>query len=108
MGRHEVQHFHKSSKKYETDLIIGIDDNPPDARNAMFYVRMKSIRKESGRKDRAREIWLSNKELKKLGVLMTIASRFWRKHTLAKNTVHTQKRIEEFIEKWEMKRASLA
>jgi len=104
MTRTAVEIFHKEPQKYEIDFIIGIDDNPIDANNAMFYVRMESIRKKTGRHDKAREIWLSSEEMEKLSMLMSMASKFWKIHTLKKNTPHTREKIAEFIEKWERKR----
>jgi len=104
MTRKAVEIFHKEPEKYEIDFIVGIDDNPPEARNAMFYLRMESVRKETDRHDKAREIWLSSEELEKLSMLMSMASKFWKNHTLKKNTSRTQKRIAEFIEKWEVTR----
>jgi len=103
MVRKKVQHFHKTTEDYEIDFIVGIDDNPRHAKNAMFYIRMESFRKKKGTKDRAREIWLSSEELERLGVLMTMASGFWKKHTLAKNTNYARRKIAEFIEKWKMR-----
>jgi len=104
MARKAVEIFHKEPEKYEIDLIIGIDDNPSDANNAMFYVRMESIKERTGRHDKAREIWLSSEEMGKLSMLMSMASKFWKNHTLEKNTFHTRKKVAEFIEKWEQTR----
>jgi hypothetical protein len=104
MTRTKIERIHKNPEKYEIDLIIGVDDNPDDAKNAMFYVRMESFRKETEKQDRAREIWLSNEE-DRLIALFSMASKFWKKYTLKKNTVRTKKKIARFKEKWKLARA---
>ena len=104
MARKVVEKLHKEPGEYEIDFIIGIDDNPSEANNAMFYIRMESIRKKNNKQDRAREIWLSCEEMDRLSMLMSMSSKFWKNHTLAKNTPKTRKTITEFIRKLKLTR----
>jgi hypothetical protein len=107
MTKTVVERIQKRPPDFDIDFIVGVDDNPDLANNAMFYVRMESITKKSGEYHKPREIYFSNEEMKKLSVLMTFASKFWEKNTLEKNTVRTKKKIKKFKKTWKLKKASL-
>jgi len=95
-----VEKFSKETRGHEITLTAGIDPSPPDPYpNAIFYVRMESIDKETNKKSKVEPIWLSLNEMAKLSVLMTIASRFWIER-LEKTSWQSQKRIEAFINAW--------
>ena len=95
-----VEAISKETSEHEIKLIAGIEPNPPDPySNAIFYVRMESIDKETNKKSKVESIWLSLNEMAKLSVLMTIASRFWLER-LEKGSGHSQKRITAFVDAW--------
>ncbi len=107
MTRVEIEHLEAHPKKYDIHFIVGVDSNPEDARNAMFYIRMKSFRKEEERHDFAREIWLSCDDMEKLSELLIYASKYWDRHTLRKGTNRTKRDIDRFNRVWEKKKAKL-
>ena len=95
-----VEKFSKETGEHEITLIAGIDLSPPDPYpNAIFYVRMESIDKETNKKSKVEPIWLSLNEMAKLSVLMTIASRFWLER-LEKASWQSRKRVKAFVNAW--------
>jgi len=100
MKKQLVEEFFKDTGEHQISLIAGIDPNPPAPYpNAIFYIRMKSIDKETNKKSKVKPIWLSLNEMLKLSVLMTIASRFWLER-LEKNSWNRRKKIKKFIDTW--------
>lgn len=86
----------QSSECGEIRLIAGIDPNPPDPYpNAIFYICMVSPDIGTKKPCKTEKIWLSLSEMTRLGVLMTIASRFWVER-LNKGEEYTEERIKEF------------
>ena len=50
MRRQLVEKFHKETSEHEIDLIAGIIPDPPDPYpNAIFYLRMESTEKYTGK-----------------------------------------------------------
>lgn len=95
-----VEKFSKETKKHKITLIAGIEPDPPDPRsNVIFYLRMESIEKNTGEKQKVEPIWLSLGEMVKLSVLMTIASQFWLER-LDKDSKYSRERIEAFRKAW--------
>ena len=95
-----VEKFSKDTGEHEIELIAGIEPNPPDPRpNAIFYLRMESIEKSTGEKQKVEPIWLSLGEMVKLSVLMTIASQFWLER-LDKDSKYSKERIKAFKNAW--------
>ena len=102
MRKQLVEEFFKETETHEIRLIAGIDPEPPDPHpNAIFYIRMESIEKETKEKCKAQQIWLSLNEMGKLNILMTVASRFWEER-LEKGSRYSQKRIKAFIKVWNL------
>lgn len=100
MGRQLVEEFRKETSDHEIRLIAGIEPDPyAPYPNAIFYIRMESVDKETNRRTKVKPIWLSLNEMAKLSVLMTIASRFWLER-LEQKTWRGRKRIEDFIDAW--------
>lgn len=99
MGR-LVEKFHKETSEYDIDFIAGIEPDPPyPYPNAIFYLRMESTHRETGKTKKTEPIWLTLREMVKLSVLMTMASQFWIKR-LDKGTGESKKRIAEFRKAW--------
>lgn len=94
-----IERFSKETPRHEIDLIAGINPNPPRAHNAIFYIRMESIDKDTGEKLKPEPIWLSLSEMAKLSVLMTVASQFWLER-LDKDEEYSEERIEVFKDGW--------
>lgn len=92
-----VAKFSKDTNNHITNLIAGIDPNPS---HAIFYIRMESEDKRTGKISKAKDIWLSLTEMQKLSMLMFVASRFW-EEKLAKGSKYSQKRISKFIDVWQ-------
>ena len=111
MARTKIEHLKKQTPEYDINFIVGIDDNPDGANNAMFYVRMESVKKtgkDKGKCDKAREIWLSNEEMKMLSVLLGFSSKYWDRNTLEKNTAETKQKIKRFKRIWKLRKKSLS
>ena len=101
-----VEKITKDTGEHIIKLIAGVDPNPPYPSNAIFYIRMESIEKETEEKSKVEPIWLSLNEMTKLSVLMTVASRFWLER-LEKGTEYARERIETFIAAWKQMRDAI-
>ena len=100
MSKQLVEKFHKETNEYEIDLIAGIIPEPPDPYpNAIFYLRMESTEKHTGKKQKPEPIWLSLGEMMKLSMMMNMASQFWLER-LEKDSNYTKIRIETFRKSW--------
>jgi len=100
MRKQLVEEFCKETKEHKIRLVVGVDPNPPDPYpNAIFYLRMESIEKETGKKSKPQQIWLSLNEMGKLSMLMIVASRFWEER-LEKGSSYSRKRIKAFVKVW--------
>jgi hypothetical protein len=107
MKKQLVEEFSKETDTHEIRLIAGIDPNPPPPHsNTMFYIRMESEEKDSGRKCKVEPIWLSLNEMIKLSVLMTVSSKFW-EEKLKKGSWRSWKRTQAFIDVWNKMRDSM-
>lgn len=111
MARTKIEHLKKDPFGCHIDFIVGIDDNPEEAYNAMMYLRIESsaLNEKTGKikRNKPREIWLSCKEMNKLSKLMSLSSRFWDENTLEKDTSETRKKIKMFKREWKAKKKSL-
>jgi hypothetical protein len=106
MTRTVIEKFYKNPEDYNIKLIVGFDDNPEKAHNAMLYIRMQSTRNDE-EPIKTKGIWLSNEELRKFSRLLRFACTFCEKNTLEKNTVNTRKEIRKFKRQWVTKRDRL-
>ena len=102
-----VEKFHKETGEHEIDLIAGIIPDPPDPYpNAIFYLRMESIEKDTGKKQKPQSIWLTLSEMVKLSILMTMASQFWLER-LEKDERYSVERINAFKKSWTQMRGAI-
>ena len=92
MKRQKIDEFVKETETHEIKLVVGIDPKPREAVNPMFYIRMESKSKKTGKTRKAKSIWLSLNEMAKLSVLLTVASRFWTER-LEKGSEYSEERI---------------
>ena len=97
----------KSKECGEIKLIAGVDPNPPDPYpNAIFYIRMESQDRKSGKPCKTESIWLSLDDMTRLSVLMNIASRFWVKR-YDKNEPDSEEKINSFVDEYRTIKKSL-
>jgi len=95
-----VEKFSKETPNHKISLVAGIIPEPPDPYpNAIFYIEMESIDKDTRESQKPEPIWLTLGEMVKLSVLMTVASQFWLER-LDKDEEYSKERIEEFREAW--------
>jgi hypothetical protein len=82
------------------NLIAGIDPNPPDPYpNAIFYIRMESQDRDTGKPCKTERMWLTLNDMTRLSILMNIASRFWT-NKYEKGEPYTEEKILEFVNEY--------
>jgi len=56
-----VEKFSKETQKHKISLVAGTIPKPPDPyKNAIFYIEMESIEKNTGEKQKSEPIWLTS------------------------------------------------
>jgi hypothetical protein len=106
MARTIIQEFKKYPEDDKIRLVVGVDDNPEKANNAMFYVRMQSLDTD-GEPIKPRGIWLSNEELRTFSHLLEFIREYCEENTLEKDTAQTKRIIKKLKRHWERQRDNL-